>query len=184
MRPKIAKLQCRTDLTFDYLIDHFSYDPDSGRFWRIKRYDSWGKRVDCNNAITSKNNRGYFWTNIGRRMFLVHRLIYLFMTGQHPTHEIDHINGDRLDNRWVNLRHVTPFENARNQGNRVDNTSGCRGVTLNINSNKWVARISHEGIRYSLGYFRTKEEAIEARKKAERELKYHENHGVRESWRR
>ena len=104
------------------------------------------------------------------------------MTGHHPSGEIDHINGDRLDNRWVNLRDVTAFDNARNQGERKDNTSGCRGVTRN--GAGWMARISHDGVRYGLGTFRNKSDAIHTRKCAEEYLEYHPNHAKRESWTR
>lgn len=113
-------------------------------------------------------------------MFLVHRLVWLYMTGEHPNGEIDHINGNRKDNRWENLRLVTAFENARNQGERKDNTSGCRGVTRN--GAGWLVRISHKGVRYHLGTFRDKNEAIAVRKQAERDLNYHPNHAKRESW--
>jgi hypothetical protein len=173
----------RLELTESELKRYFTYDPMTGEFKRILRRTRWQGDVPCSELITGKNNRGYYWVKINRHMYLVHRLIVLYMTGVHPRGEVDHINGDRLDNRWGNLRDTSPFENSRNQGNREDNTSGCRGVTFSKNSDKWVARISHQGVRYSLGYFPTKEEAIEARKEAEQRFGYHPNHARRESWR-
>lgn len=185
MKKRIKKtINSRADFTFDDVIKHYNYDPDTGDFTRVLSYDGWLNEVECSKLIRGKNNRGYYWDRMFNMNMLVHRLIWLYMTGRHPDGEIDHINGVRMDNRWCNLRDVTPFENSRNQGNRMDNTSGCRGVTFNTRSNKWVSRISHKGVRHSLGYFKTKEEAVEVRKAAEIKFKYHENHASRESWRK
>lgn len=172
----------REDLTQWEALHHFSYEPTTGSIIRIVTYNKWKLPVQCNRPVKSKNNRGYYWCKTHGLVFLAHRLIWLMMTGHHPSGEIDHINGDRLDNRWVNLRDVTAFDNARNQGERKDNTSGCRGVTRN--GAGWMARISHDGVRYGLGTFRNKADAIHTRKCAEEYLEYHPNHAKRESWTR
>ncbi|QXV72963.1 hypothetical protein [Edwardsiella phage PVN06] len=175
------KLIKREDLTRQQLADHFSYDPSSGSMVRIKRYDSYGRSSECYLPVTKTNNRGYYWCNVFGKMFLVHRLVWLYMTGEHPDDEIDHVNGDRLDNRWCNLRAVTAFENARNQGERIDNTTGRRGVTRN--GSGFLVRISQNGVRYHLGTYATLDEAIAVRKNAETLLDYHPNHASRASWR-
>lgn len=176
----------RSEITQEMAKEWFSYNPDTGEFVRLKRYDSYGKIQSVRTPVTSKNNRGYYWTGVFGKTCLVHRLIWLWMTGEHPSDEIDHVNGDRIDNRWINLRDVSAFENSRNQGTRKDCTSGVRGVTRCDRTNhrgrsKWVARISHKGKRYSLGRFDKFEDAVNARKKAERDFKYHPNHAKRES---
>lgn len=87
---------------------------------------------------------------------------------------IDHVNGNELDNRINNLRIANVYENAQNCKTRRNNTSGHRGIShypYNNYNKKWNARIGYYGKRYSLGYFETIEEAIEARKKAE--IKYY-----------
>lgn len=173
----------KASLTEADLKRYFTYNPVTGEFRRILRRDSWGNEKPVNELITGTNNRGYRWVKINKHVHLVHRLIVLYMTGEHPRGEVDHIDGDRLNNCWVNLRDTNPFENSRNQGNRVDNTSGCRGITFNSRSMKWVARISHGGTRYSLGYHDNIDDAIAARKEAERRFGYHPNHAKRESWR-
>src|SRR5210317_1640919 len=173
----IKKLKNRNELTQELLKKHFEYEPYTGKFYRITKYDSWGNVYKIRKEVTSKNNRGYLWVCILGIVCLVHRLIYTYMTNKHPN-EIDHIDGDRLNNKWGNLRNVNSFENSRNQGNRKDNTSGVRGITLHKpkrGTEKWLARISHKNKRYSLGYFLTKEEAINARKEAEEHFKYHIN---------
>lgn len=80
----------------------------------------------------------------------------------------DHINGNRLDNRRNNLRSVTQQQNAMNAGLHKNNTSGCTGVCKNNNS--WVAYINYLQKRINIGSFKTKEEAITARKQKEEEL--------------
>lgn len=79
---------------------------------------------------------------------------------------IDHINGDALDNRRVNLRPVTASQNAINRKTRSDNNTGQKGVRFRHQYNLWQARICKNGKRVSLGHFKTKEEAIRAYKEA------------------
>lgn len=71
---------------------------------------------------------------------------------------VDHINGDGLDNRRVNLRAATPRENARNRRVRSDSLSGFKGVRR-LSSGTWIARIEVGGRRVSLGSFDTAESA-------------------------
>lgn len=178
-------LPSREHLTHEQVLHHYHYDPLTGVMTRIIEYNGWCKPVSCCKPIVSSNNRGYFWDRLFNLNFLTHRLIWLYMTGEHPENEIDHINGIRKDNRWCNLRSVTAFDNARNQGERKDNTSGCRGVTYRKSGRglkRWVARISHMGVRHMLGYFETFEEAVKVRKQAEIDFEYHENHAKRSSW--
>ena len=84
---------------------------------------------------------------------------------------VDHINGDKLDNRRANLRVCTPCESAMNVGIKSDNTSGVRGVYWNKERLKWQAQIRVKKSTISLGRFVNLEEAIKVRRAAERE--YH-----------
>lgn len=82
---------------------------------------------------------------------------------------VDHINHNPLDNRKSNLRVCTNSQNNMNKGKQSNNTSGYRGVDWHKQNNKWHARIHVNKRKIHLGYFDTKEEAIEARKQAELE---------------
>lgn len=73
--------------------------------------------------------------------------------------EVDHINGDRLDNRRCNLRLATHAQNVRNAGMRKDNTSGFKGVCYYPLTKRWTSQINVRGRRKRLGYFSTPEEA-------------------------
>ena len=159
------------------------YDPLTGDMRRIRKVVSkTGRFMTIDKLITGTNNRGYRWVNLFGHMYLVHRLAFLYMTGKHPRGEVDHINGVRLDNRWVNLRDCDSAAQSRNQGVRSDSTSGVRGVTYSKHAHKWVARISQGGVRMSLGYFKSFDEAVAVRRAAEPRLGYHANHGARPAW--
>lgn len=83
--------------------------------------------------------------------------------------DVDHINGNGLDNRLQNLRYATHSQNVFSTGMYSNNTSGTKGVYWEEKSGLWYSRITHDGTVHSLGWFKVKEDAITARKKAEKE---------------
>jgi hypothetical protein len=106
-----------------------------------------------------------------------HRLAWLYVYGKHPKRQIDHIDGDGLNNRINNLRDVTCRENLKNSRLRSNNTSGVSGVYFHKPSGKWQALIFTNSGRKYLGTFVDIKDAIAAREGAEIEHGYHENHG-------
>lgn len=89
----------------------------------------------------------------------------------------DHIDGDTLNNRKSNLRDATYQDNNRNASLRKDNKSGCPGVSFHKGSQKWMARIKIDGKDKHLGYFDGVNNAISARREANKKYGYHKNHG-------
>ncbi len=182
------------DLPPETLRELLDYNPDTGRFHWHRRDVSlftncatrgaatisatWNTRFAGKEALTTEM-MGYRAGYIFRHKYLAHRVAWVIVTGEWPL-QVDHINGDRADNRWLNLREVTPSQNMRNQKRSCKNTSGVVGVHKSTRSpGKWVAAIGTDDGRAVLGTFDTKEEAIAVRKAAAAALGYSETHGVR-----
>lgn len=122
----------------------------------------------------------YRYIKIAGVGYMTHRLIWILHNGDIPEGiEIDHINGNKLDNRIENLRAVSHMVNMRNQKKRKDNSSGEMGISYYTKIKKWVARCSVNGKEQYLGCFLTKEAAIQARLVALTNIGYHPNHGRR-----
>jgi hypothetical protein len=155
-----------------------SYDPETGFFYWLNRSR---KRGIGGRAGCRKKAHGDLWyrkIKIGGQRYAEHRLAVIYMTGVNPEQPIDHYNLDGTDNRWSNLRLVTPAENVRNQRLSRKNTSGACGVYRTKN-NKWEASITYGGKRRSLGVFEDWFDAVCARKSADNQHGFSENHGAR-----
>lgn len=114
---------------------------------------NWHAKVD---KRSDGSVRAVYAVHSGNRLKVkMHRLIVKSPNGV----EVDHVNGNGLDNRKINLRYATASENRRNQKKRVDNTSGVKGVVWVADRHKWVAQIYANGRRTQLGYFAKLEEA-------------------------
>lgn len=156
-------------LTQSRLKELLDYDPETGVFrWKVAR----GGRANKVGAVAgATSGGGYRQICIDYTYHKSHRLAFLWMTGAWPEHEVDHINGVRDDNRWVNLRHATRHENVRNIGpHRANNTSGFIGVSWNKGRGRWSASIGLNSRVRCIGYFPTPELAHAAYLKAKDQL--------------
>ncbi len=162
------------------------YEPDTGRlYWKPRPASmfaseqasrTWNTRYAGKEAFTSLDRKGYVQAGIFNKVYRAHRVIWALVHGDADGH-IDHINGNRSDNRLDNLRLVSRKENQRNQKLHSDNTSGVNGVSWKKNRGKWQAYCHIDRKYIHLGLFDTKTEAIAARKAALVMLEYHPNHG-------
>ena len=117
--------------------------------------------------VRLSKNRPYAQRNAaGGKTIIMHRYI-LMATGNS---EIDHINGDSLDNRESNLRFCTRSENMYNRGLQKNNKTGYKGVCFDKKRNKYMASISADGKQQNLGRFNTPGEAAQIYKEAARQL--------------
>lgn len=162
-------------LTRERIRELLSYDPETGIFTWLRRpgidrcTNTWNTRF-VGTVAGSINDQGYRVICIDRSDYRAHRLAWAYANGDWPSAEIDHINGDRSDNRIANLRQASRGENMRNSRKRRDNTSGRKGVTWDNRERKWHARIKHAKKCRSLGYFNTAEAAAQAYADAARRL--------------
>ena len=143
--------------------EYLSYDPETGVLTWIKRS---GARGTIGTEARHLEGKGYMQTQFQRVLYKNHRIAWFLYTGEQPPDQIDHINGDKSDNRWSNLRAATQNQNQHNQGRRRDNASGYKGVSWDSTHKKWLAKIQVDSKRYSLGAFTTPEEARQAYCKA------------------
>lgn len=161
-------------ITQDNLKELFKYDKDNGTFTRIKQSGKRGKIGDI--AGTLKNDTGYVEIQINRKKYKAHRLAWLYMYGEFPDGDLDHINHKKDDNRIYNLRVVNDFINCRNRPMNKNNKSGIAGVSFHKSVKKWCATITVYYKQIHLGSFNTKAEAVAVRLEAEKIYGFHENH--------
>jgi hypothetical protein len=179
----------KIELTQELLKELLHYDPETGRFtWRERSLSSfpndrvgntWNSRFAGSNAGYNRKKpcgKSYCHILLFKKPRKAHRLAWIYMYGC-VKNEIDHINGNGLDNRISNLREVTKLENAKNHRKRITNKSGYTGVSWCRRTNKWRAEIKSNGKYFSLGYFEEIESAISARKAANDKYGFHINHG-------
>lgn len=125
---------------------------------------------------TAAHSAGYLTTRINGKDYLAHRVIWLYMTGDWPD-QIDHINHNRADNAWSNLRDVTDKVNHQNESLSTNSTTKVLGVSLIKATGKYRAYIMINRKQLHLGVFDTVEEAQLARQKANKLYGFHPNHG-------
>ena len=177
------------EITQDLIKSLLDYNYDTGVFtWKEREASLFSKPRDMLgwNKRYSKKEAGYptvYGRNKYHRIgifggkYFAHRLAWLYVFGSWPINQIDHINGDGLDNRIFNLRSVTVQENGKNIRLPKNNTSGVIGVCWDKQYSKWKAYMVIKGKYKVIGIFDDLALAKEARKKAEKENGYHENHG-------
>jgi hypothetical protein len=156
------------ELTVEQLKDTLDYDADTGVFvWKIRP----SKAVKAGDVAGCVEKRiGYITIGIGGRVYKAHRLAWLYVYGSWPKGLIDHINGNKADNRIDNLRDVFADGNSQNvRKPNCRNKSGFMGVIWY--QNKWRASMSVNGKSKWLGDYSTPEEAHQVYLEAKR--KYH-----------
>ena len=147
-------------MTQEELKELVSYVPETGLFVRLKRTSN---RIEVGQSAGWKDAYGYLNISLHGKKWKAHRLAWLYVYGDFPKQEIDHINGIKDDNRISNLRDVNRLTNELNKGKQANNTSGFKGVSLQKQSGKWEAYICCNGKKKSLGVYATPEIASKAR---------------------
>lgn len=191
----MKKPPVRTLPSKEFLNELFDYDASTGELtWKVRPRHHFNSDRECNrwnSAYSGKASGGIkvsgkfkdyrqriVW--IGRKRFTASRLIMVMLGYSHEEirdMQVDHINGDALDNRAENLRLVTPATNSQNMRMRSDNTTGVTGVYWYPNMKKWVAKICFNGKAECIGYYKHFKDACAAREAREKELGFTGRHG-------
>jgi HNH endonuclease/AP2 domain len=151
-------------LTLEKLRRLVSYDPDTGMF----RRNIDGNTYRIGDVAGYINKFGYRCMDVDGRPYRAHRLAWFYMTGVMPSEYVDHINGQKADNRFCNLRLATNSQNQANRPAPKNNTSGIKGVRFEPARNKWRAVLWVQGKVIVLGRFDTKDAAAAAYETAAR----------------
>lgn len=152
-------------ITQIFLKQLFIYDPYTVIIIRNIDRNGGFKKGDIAGTIS---DQGYRKINIFGKPRRATALIWLYMTGEWPSGQVDHINGIRNDDRWVNLRLATHSQNNANKNINKPWGSGYLGVGKF--RNKWRAYTKKDGKNYHIGLYNTREEALEAYKLKKQEL--------------
>lgn len=147
------------------LRELLDYDPETGEFIYLTTRGSARKGT---RKFGAANKNGYLGLGVDGKIYAAHRLAWMLFYGEDPPAQIDHINGDRQDNRITNLRSASPLVNAGNVGVRKNSPFGVPGVTAC--RGKYKVTATRYGVSHHLGYFDTLEEAVAVRHEAEEEL--------------
>lgn len=186
------------EITQEYLKEALIYNQDTGIFtWRLDRPDShfsdwrgrngWLKNISKDGVAGSpsrpskRNPLSYIIIGLGGKNHKAHRLAWLYIYGEWPSEDIDHVNLNTTDNRIDNLRLSVDKLNHRNRSKYRNNTSGIPGVSYYTRLSKWQAEgqqiVDSKRIRHYLGVFHSFLDACAARKSWELKFGYSENHG-------
>ncbi len=161
------------------------YDENTGKlYWKerpvsmfkqAKDHSTWNTANAGKEALSCINKGGYMHGAIFGKFYYAHIVAYALANGAFPKGQIDHINGNKLDNRKENLRVVTARENRLNAGRKKSNTSGRTGVGFEKRRGHWVAQIVVHRKHIYLGSFKSFAEAVAAREAAERHYEFYQN---------
>jgi hypothetical protein len=148
-------------LTAERLRELFSYNPETGLFTRLIGVRGTNAKAGC--VAGTDDVRGYRKITVMKEFHRAHRLAWLYVYGEWPKYEIDHINGIKNDNRIANLRDIPRARNAENMRTpRRNNKSGLLGVTSPSGlDKKFTASICVAGKDIKLGRFDNAEDAHE-----------------------
>ena len=165
----------------------FSYDPDTGILTHKERtielcaderiMKSFNSRL-AGKAITYAGVNGYIRTQVLGRSHVIHRIIWKMQTGEDAMN-IDHINHNRADNRFKNLRNVTHIENHKNMGIRKDNKSGVPGIFWDRRAGRWKVAIAHLNRTINGRACKTLDEALAELTRVRSGKGFHPNHGLK-----
>lgn len=155
-------------LTQERLTEFLNYDCSTGVFTQKKRSS---RRVKVGDVAGTTKHDGYVIIRVDGVRYRAHRLAWLFMTGELPILDIDHIDRNPSNNAFSNLRLCNQSQNNENIGLRRDNKSQFKGVCLDAATGLWRSEIRKDGVTFWLGRHAEKDSAINARYEAE--LKHH-----------
>ena len=153
-------MKTNNNITREELLKRFSYNPSTGEL----SSKNWRPNIKAR-VLTAKRN-GYIYVRINKVAFSAHRIIWVLHHGSWPSIMIDHINGDKTDNRIANLREASDYENQYNAKKQIRNKSGFKGISFRPSTNRWRAAIRQGGrVVYEKTFLHLKDAVIHIQSK-------------------
>lgn len=153
-------------LTLERLKARLIYNPETGIFVWTETFSGTCRQGWPAGRMGTGKSANYLRITVDGREYRAHRLAWLWMTGEWPISQIDHINGRGDDNRWSNLRSATQSQNKANSPVYRNSKSGIKGISWNASSRKWNASIQVNKKLIHLGRFADINDAAKAYKLA------------------
>jgi hypothetical protein len=157
MHDSYARSILMAELTQATLKESLRYEPKTGVFYSLVSGKLSGY-VDI---------QGYVIIQINYNKYKAHRLVFLWENGEFPPKMVDHIDGNRANNKLSNLRYCDNQQNQRNRKRSSDNTSGHKGVSWDNSKGRWRVTIRLDNSRKHLGYYKDLEQAAKVACKAQ-----------------
>jgi hypothetical protein len=158
-----------SDLSLSLVLEMLEYQPETGALLQRKARP----KVKVGSLAGVVTPYGYRYIQLQGRKYAAHRLIWYIEHGSFPPHDIDHIDGNKLNNKITNLREATRKQNCENKGAQKNNKLGIRGVSYNQRLRKYVAQIQHNGINQYIGLYTDPQEASKAYEEVAKSLFTH-----------
>jgi len=152
-------------ITHKDVLDTFDFS-DGNLIWKKKT----GPRSKIGHVAGHLRKDGYVQIKFQHKLYAAHRLIWFLIYGEWPKNEVDHIDGNKSNNRLENLRDVTKSQNQQNRLKTKQNSTGFKGVFFHPKSNKWMSKITVNKKQIYLGYFHSALDAHNAYSEAAKKL--------------
>ena len=153
-------------LNADYLREVLSYNPEMGTFtWKISK----APNIQPGDIAGTLHTKGYVHIQIDGKKYRAHRLAWLWMTGEWPKNQIDHLDTVRNNNKWINLREATNTQNRQNQ-RKANKNNQNKLLGVSFSCGRWASQIGVDGKNIYLGRFDSPEKAHEVYINAKRQL--------------
>lgn len=158
----------KNSLSFNEINKDLSYCSKSGNF-KWKRHMG-GRSPKCGQVAGTGHISGYIQIGYKNNLYLAHRLAWLLFYKKWPEKRLDHINGNKKDNRICNLRECTHSQNLLNRSKQINNKTGYKNIFIEGRSKKYMVRINKDKKVYYVGKFLKLENAIKARNRAHKNI--------------
>jgi hypothetical protein len=166
------------NITLEELKANVSYNSQSGEFTRLKNTTRESVGAITGSDFVNQDGMNYTQVSVCGGRYYAHRLAWFYVYGIWPIEQIDHIDHNGKNNSLCNLREVSNSQNQKNRRIGKNNRSGVIGVSFYKKTSTWQAYVNVNKRLIHLGFFPLFEDAVAARKIAEREHDFHPNHGT------